>query len=55
MLYRRTCLLVEYQEANKALDKAKPQKKAAVSIFYLSPIDIYHRKISEAASRTRLV
>ena len=30
MHYRRTCLLVEYEDANRALDKAKPQKKAAV-------------------------
>ncbi|XP_035216496.1 sorting nexin-32-like isoform X2 [Stegodyphus dumicola] len=29
MLLQRTCLLVEYENANKALDKAKPQKKAA--------------------------
>ena len=31
MLYRRTCLLVDYEDANKSLDKAKPQKRASVS------------------------
>ncbi|XP_064606102.1 sorting nexin-5-like [Liolophura sinensis] len=29
MLYRRTCLLVQYEDANKALEKAKPQKRQA--------------------------
>ncbi|XP_014678582.1 PREDICTED: uncharacterized protein LOC106818381, partial [Priapulus caudatus] len=29
MLLRRTCLLVEYETANKTLDKAKPNKKEA--------------------------
>ncbi|XP_046574369.1 sorting nexin-32-like [Haliotis rubra] len=29
MLLRRTCLLVEYEDANKALDKAKPLKRQA--------------------------
>ena len=32
MHYRRTCLLVEYEDANRALDKAKPHKKSAVCI-----------------------
>ncbi|KAL5012840.1 hypothetical protein ScPMuIL_011391 [Solemya velum] len=27
MLFRRTCLLVDYEDANKALDKAKPNKR----------------------------
>ncbi|XP_052280581.1 sorting nexin-5-like isoform X1 [Dreissena polymorpha] len=27
MLFRRTCLLVEYEDANRALDKAKPAKR----------------------------
>ncbi len=35
MLYRRTCLLIDYEESNKALDKAKPHRKAAVSFSYL--------------------
>ncbi|XP_048776020.2 sorting nexin-5-like [Ostrea edulis] len=29
MLFRRTCLLVSYEEANRALEKAKPNKKTA--------------------------
>lgn len=29
MLFRRTCLLVDYEDANKALDKAKPAKRKA--------------------------
>ncbi|KAK3578316.1 hypothetical protein CHS0354_004225 [Potamilus streckersoni] len=29
MLFRRTCLLIDYQDANRALEKAKPQKKQA--------------------------
>lgn len=31
MLLQRTNMLVEYENANKALDKAKPLKKQAVS------------------------
>uniref|UniRef100_T1IWA5 DAGKc domain-containing protein n=1 Tax=Strigamia maritima TaxID=126957 RepID=T1IWA5_STRMM len=30
MLFRRTCLMVDYENANKAMDKAKPQKKEAM-------------------------
>ncbi|KAL4229785.1 hypothetical protein ACF0H5_010176 [Mactra antiquata] len=29
MLFRRTCLMVEYEDANKALEKAKPAKRKA--------------------------
>lgn len=29
MLFRRTCLMVSYEEANKALEKAKPNKREA--------------------------
>ena len=32
MLFRRTCLLVDYEDANRALDKAKPAKRQAVSM-----------------------
>lgn len=32
MLLTRTNMLVDYENANKALDKAKPHKKQAVSI-----------------------
>lgn len=32
MLMQRTGLLVDYENANKALDKAKPLKKEAVSV-----------------------
>jgi hypothetical protein len=31
MLFRRTILLVDYEDANRALDKAKPAKRKAVS------------------------
>ena len=31
MLYLRTCSLVEYEDANRNLDKAKPHKRVAVS------------------------
>ena len=34
MLLRRTCLLIDYEDANKALEKAKPPKLEAVSIEY---------------------
>lgn len=34
MLNRRTCLLVNYEDSNKVLDKAKPAKKAAVSVIF---------------------
>ena len=30
MLFRRTCLLVVYEDASKALEKAKPNKKTTV-------------------------
>jgi len=30
MLFRRTCKLVEFENAEKALEKAKPQKKEQV-------------------------
>ena len=36
MHFRRTCLLVEYEDANRALDKAKPQKKSSVRRFISS-------------------
>jgi len=29
MLFKRTCILVDYEDANKALDKAKPAKRQA--------------------------
>ena len=32
MLFKRTCLLVDYEDASKALEKAKPNKRQAVSI-----------------------
>lgn len=32
MLFRRTCLMVSYEEANKALEKAKPNKREAVRL-----------------------
>lgn len=35
MLFRRTCLMVSYEEANKALEKAKPNKREAVRLKYL--------------------
>ena len=31
MLLDRTCLMVDYQSCNRALDKAKPNRKEAVS------------------------
>ena len=31
MLLKRTCLLVDYEDSMKALEKAKPNKKQAVS------------------------
>ncbi|KAI1296856.1 Sorting nexin-5 [Halotydeus destructor] len=31
MLHRRTCLLVDYENANRSLDKAKPHKKESIS------------------------
>ena len=31
MLFRRTCKLVEFENANKALEKAKPKNQEAVS------------------------
>jgi len=31
MLFKRTCLMISYEDANRALDKAKPAKKSAVS------------------------
>ena len=31
MLHRRTSLLLQYQHSNRALDKAKPNRKEAVS------------------------
>lgn len=34
MLFRRTCLLVAYEDSNKDLSKAKPQKREAVSRKY---------------------
>ena len=30
MLFKRTCLMINYEDANRALDKAKPGKKSAV-------------------------
>lgn len=33
MLFRRTCKLVEMETARKNVEKAKPIKKAAVSVF----------------------
>lgn len=35
MLFRRTCLLVDYEDANRALEKAKPAKRKAVSLKFL--------------------
>jgi len=36
MLFRRTCLLVDYEDANRALDKAKPAKRKAVCHHYIT-------------------
>lgn len=33
MLLHRTCLMVDYQACNRALDKAKPNRKEAVSVI----------------------
>ena len=33
MLLERTCLMVDYQSCNRALDKAKPNRKEAVSTY----------------------
>ena len=40
MHYRRTCLLVDYEDANRTLDKAKPHKRAAVSHCTLIHLDV---------------
>jgi len=32
MLFRRTCLLVAYEDANRGLEKAKPAKRKAVGL-----------------------
>ena len=37
MLYGRTCKLVEFENATKALEKAKPLKREAVSITLIVP------------------
>ena len=33
MLFSRTCLLIEYENANRILDRAKPNKRQVVSFF----------------------
>ena len=33
MLFRRTCLLVDYEQSNRNLDKAKANKRDAVSVY----------------------
>ncbi len=33
MHQRRNCLLIEYEDANRALDKAKPHKRSAVRVL----------------------
>jgi len=38
MLHRRTYLMVNYQHANRALDKAKPNRKMAVSTHRITGI-----------------
>lgn len=35
MLFQRTCLLVNYEDATRALEKAKPLKRQAVSELLL--------------------
>ena len=35
MLFKRTTLMINYEDANRALDKAKPNKKSAVIFFPL--------------------
>ena len=40
MLFRRTCLLVVYENASKALEKAKPNKKTAVRWNESKPSDV---------------
>ena len=35
MLFRRTCKLVEYENATKALEKAKPKNQKQVSSVFL--------------------
>lgn len=41
MLMQRTGLLVDYENANKSLDKAKPLKKQAVSLNMLFSVCLY--------------
>ena len=45
MLFRRTCKLVEFENASKALEKAKPKNLDTVSeiVFGYSPIQ-WHTK-----------
>lgn len=31
MLFSRTCLLIDYENANRSLDRAKPNKRQSVS------------------------
>jgi len=45
MLFKRTCLLINYEDANRALDKAKPGKKSAV-IFHSSIVVRLHNSTS---------
>lgn len=39
MLFQRTCLMIEYEDTSRALEKAKLQKRQAVSTFTLN---VYH-------------
>ena len=36
MLFQRTCLMINYEDTIRALDKAKPQKKQAVCTYILT-------------------
>lgn len=46
MLFRRTCKLVEMETARKNVEKAKPIKKTAVSMF-ISQNDLVYKDFSE--------
>ena len=41
MLFQRTCLMINYEDTSRALDKAKSQKKQAVCTYILTFIYLY--------------
>ncbi|KAL3879588.1 hypothetical protein ACJMK2_031877 [Sinanodonta woodiana] len=53
MLFRRTCLLIDYQDANRALEKAKPQKKQAAEEVQTTAQKAYNNCCEQARNEMK--